>query len=139
MKSVLILSDRKLDLAALLIRYRDAWNIYLQSPYLTVVSEEGPWFCLDIAGGQDLLQAWSVKQTVQVRALIGQPVTAILEYENPHDQERDDPRMLSLALSRLPTDRVFVVNDHNVIFAAKEIQRRLQTGEDWKNVGKEAS
>jgi hypothetical protein len=124
-----VISAQVLDLAALANRYSDVADIYLQGPYLTVQNEDWLWFCFDASGTAPGVDDYPAQHSTRIRALIGRPVRAIMKCRNS--------RSLNLALSRLPTGGIFIDNEYEVVFTVREIQRRLQSGEDWEYVGQE--
>lgn len=125
-----VYTERALDLGDLATRYSDIADIYFYGLYLGVQNNDWLSFRIDASDeGDAVLEEDYTQRVMRVRALVGRPVQALIESSNYES--------IDLALSRIPAAGVFVENEYEVIFSLAEIQRRLQSGEDWVSVGRE--
>jgi hypothetical protein len=130
MKSMTIISEQELDIAALANRYRDVGKVFAYETELTVQNDDWGWFRMELIDTAMSLAEFEPGEKVRLLALIGQPFFAALPFRNSAS--------VNLAVSRLPpNDNLFINTEYDVIFTVKEIHRRFQTGEDWETVGKE--
>jgi len=124
MRSIIIVTEKPLDLSKLDAAYKADGETSLQAPDRLVVEGGWGWFALNrenaIEEEFDKSELEALRERIQVPTLS----FAQLEFSNP--------RAGGIAVLGLPIDdKIIIDNDHGLISPIEEVKKRIRQGEDW--------
>lgn len=123
MKSVAIISDNTLDLAALAEIYTTQGRVDMPSKKRLVVEGAWGWFAMNL--GEPPLEDFDESELAQVKTKIARPCFAQLEYSTGPAADA--------AITLLPSNGFTLIdNDHGLIAPLEEIRRRISEGSAWQ-------
>ena len=122
MKAITIISAKPIDLTTLSNGCREIGTVDLRQKRFVV---EGEWGWFAVEQDQRINESFDGSQARRLRALVGEPNFALLEYINDRAAE------LAIDLLSLDDD-IFIDNDHGLVASLGEIRRRIRAGENWQ-------
>jgi hypothetical protein len=126
MKSVILISDRPIDLDAFGEAFRAYGRVHRdpqsKSRIVIQLNEEG-WF--DVECDQSIHNEFDDEELVKLSQLIQAPVFAGISYSDDHVAD------VIIKLLPLAPDTL-VDNDHGLVLPVEEIRKRIQSGRKWQ-------
>jgi hypothetical protein len=125
MKSITIITDTPLELAALAESYKYAGQVRTESGKRMIVEGDWGWFAFAI--DEPPIDDFEASELHEVKSRISRPSFSLLEFRNTASAE--------IAILGLPSGREIVIdNDHGLIVPIEEIRRRIREGSEWQMV-----
>lgn len=122
MQSVIIITEKSLDLSALLDAYRVTGHVDLQSAHRLVVEGSWGWFAFN--RDNTLEDEFDESELKKLKNFMQSLSFVQLEFS--------DSRAADIAALRLPIEgTVMIDNDHGLVAPIEEIRRRIQEGNNW--------
>ena len=126
MRSVIIITEKALDLNKLADAYRTSGQVDLQSAERLVVEGSWGWFAFNREN--TLEEEFDEFELARIRQKMRALSFAQLEFS--------DSRAADIAVLGLPVDdKIMIDNDHGLIAPIGEIRRRVQEAQDWISAG----
>jgi hypothetical protein len=125
MKSVILISDRPVDLRKIAEDYESLGSVDAQSSLRLVIEGNWGWFAFNLEA--DLEDEIGEAEVTTIRQSINNPSYVQLEFSSAC--------AVNIAISKfIPRGLILVDNDHGMLWSLEEVKRRIETNEDWLSI-----